>query len=277
MPSTAQPEQRIVFLGSRIASARRPLPERVAFCRNRTELGAILGEAPREVTWVSLNRAMTDLLLKEAISLGPNVRAWLRKSHLLTLAPPRLESIPTLLSLFHPVSGLVEGFRWLPREELVAVLTRAEAAERFIGGNVDVKAKALTLLRGDLSTVVAPMALFEASGDGTKPDFSRLGFTDYGRTIVLGDYEASADAVLYELDSDYRRELKKRRQATEQSFGASLMRLRKQKRLRRGDFAPITPKQIARLERGETEKPQKKTLQVIADRLGVRPEEIEDY
>jgi len=253
------------------------LPRRVAVCRDRSELGAVVREAPTAVTWVSCNRSWTETLLKEAIRLGPNLRAKLRKSHLLTLAPPRLQSIPALLSLFHPVSGLVEGFRWLPPEELIAVITRDDAADRFIGGNVDERAEALTLLRGDLSTVVAPMAMFAASGDGTKPDFSRLGFTDYGRTIMLGDYEAAADAVLYELDPAYRRKLEKRRRATERTFGASLMRLRKQRRLRRSDFAPLSAKQIARLERNETPQPHAKTLRVIADRLGVLPEEIASF
>ena len=52
---------------------------------------------------------------------------------------------------------------------------------------------------------MAPFSIFPKSGDGTAPDFTRLRLTDYGRTIALGDYEASADAILYELDPDYRR------------------------------------------------------------------------
>ena len=42
---------------------------------------------------------------------------------------------------------------------------------------------------------------------------------DYGRTVALGDYEASADAILYELDLDYRRHLKKQRRQSERTFG----------------------------------------------------------
>jgi transcriptional regulator with XRE-family HTH domain len=55
------------------------------------------------------------------------------------------------------------------------------------------------------------------------------------------------------------------------------MRLRKQRRTKRSDFAPISSKEIARIERNEVEKPHAKTLGIIAGRLGVRPEEIESY
>ena len=168
-----------------------------------------------------------------------DIRAVFEGSNLLTLTPPRTESIPALLGLFNPVYGLVEGFRWLPSDELVVVIMRDDAADRFIGGNVDSKAKSITLLRGSMKTVVAPFSVFEKSGDGTKPNFSKLGFTDYGRTVVLGAYEASADAVLYELDPVYRRKLNKQRRQTERSYGASLMRLRRQRRLKRSEISPI--------------------------------------
>ena len=65
--------------------------------------------------------------------------------------------------------------------------------------------------------------------------------------------------------------------ATGRPFGASLMRLRKQRRLRRSDFAPISSKEIARLERNEVAAPHGKTLETIAKRLEVRIEEITDF
>jgi len=225
------------------------------------------------VTWISFNRTFTDMLLERAV----DIQADFQGSNLLTLTPPRTESIPALLGLFNPVHGLVESFRWLPSDELVAVIMRDDAADRVIGGSVDSQARAITLLRGNMKTVVAPVSVFEESGDGTKPNFSKLGFTDYGRTVVLGDYEASADAILYELDPDYRRKLKKQRRQTDRSFGASLMRLRKQSRLRRSDFSPVSSKEIARIERNEIAKPHAKTLEVIAHYLGVRPDEIASF
>lgn len=109
------------------------------------------------------------------------------------------------------------------------------------------------------------------------PDFAGLRLTDYGRTIALGDYEVAADAILNELDPEYRRRLEKRRRLSERTFGAARLRSRKQRRLKRSDFAPISLKEIARIERNGVEKPHAKTLEVIADRLGVEPEEIEHY
>ena len=55
------------------------------------------------------------------------------------------------------------------------------------------------------------------------------------------------------------------------------MRLRKQRRLKRSDFTPISSKEIARLERNEVATPHAKTLETIAKRLEVRVEEIEGY
>ena len=273
MKTAIDTEQRFIFLGSQKGLLKEPLPPRVFVCRDRSEVEEAVTRSARRVTWISFTRQLTDALLEKAV----DVRADLRGSHLITLAPPRAESIPALVGLFHPVFGLVEGFRWLPKEELVEVVTLDDASERFIGGSVDPKAKTLTLLRGDIEAVVAPFAMFPKSGDGTAPDFTRLRLTDYGRTVALGDYEASADAILYEIDPDYRRSLRKRRRQSERTFGAALMRLRKQRRLKRSDFAPVSAKEIARIERNEIGKPHTNTLEKIADRLGVRPEEIECY
>lgn len=273
MKTTIKNEQQLIFLGSRKGLFREPMPPRVAVCHDRSEVEAAVCRPTKHVTWISFTRNFTDILLKEAV----DTRADLRESHLITLTPPRSESIPALVGLFHPVFGLGEGFQWLPKEELVEALTRNDAADRFLGGSVDHRAKTLTLLRGDVTAVVAPFSSFPKSGDGTAPDFSRLGLTDYGRTVILGDYEASADAILYERDPGYRRRLKKQRRQSDQSFGASLLRLRKHRRLKRSDFAPISAKAIARIEREEVDKPQAKTLGVIADRLAVLPEEIGNY
>jgi hypothetical protein len=47
--------------------------------------------------------------------------------------------------------------------------------------------------------------------------------------------------------------------------------------LKRSDFAPVSPKEIARIERNEVGKPHAKTLEAIASRLDVRPEDIDGY
>jgi len=266
-------QQRIIFLGPQKGLFKKTLPPRIFICRDRSEVEAAMSGRTNKGTWVSFTRDFTDILLKHAV----DTRADLRGSHLITLTPPRVESIPALLGLFHPAFGLGAGFHWLSKDEFVETIVMAVASDRFIGGSVDLKAKALTLLRGDITAVVAPFSIFPRSGDGTAPDFARLRLLDYGRTVALGSYEASTDAILYELDPDYRRKLRKHRQQSEKTFGASLMRLRKQRGLKRSDFAPISLKEIARLERNEVGRPRAKTLEVLASRLNVCAEEIETF
>lgn len=102
-------------------------------------------------------------------------------------------------------------------------------------------------------------------------------FSDYGHTVVLGHYEASTDAILYESDPGYRRTLQGKRLEQDRSFGAALRRLRKQRGLRQSDFDALAAKTIARIERNEVEKPHRETLKLIADRLGVEPDDIATY
>jgi hypothetical protein len=167
----------------------------------------------------------------------------------------------------------------LPSEELLDVLSAPprEAAGLFIAGVVDIESQTLALTLGNLRTITVPLAMFRPSGMGVQPDFSRLSLTDYGHTVRFGDYEASSEAILYEADADYRRKTRKKMLAEEKTFGASLRRLRKQKGLSRGDFPPLSSKTIARIERNEVEKPHGDTLSVIADRLGVEPEDVDSY
>lgn len=159
------------------------------------------------------------------------------------------------------------------------VLNADNRSELFIGGNVDHATEMITLWRGDLKPINVPFAAFKRSENGISPDFNDLGIKDYGHTIRLGEYEAAADAILYEFDPEYRRRAKKNRIAAEKSFGASLRRLRILRGLKRDDFSQLSPKTIARIELGETEKDgiHPKTLKAIAQRLSVRPEDIEEY
>ena len=135
----------------------------------------------------------------------------------------------------------------------------------------------LTLVRGDLRRLSVPLSMFPPSGMGEHPDPARLGFTDCGNTVQLGDYEAAADAILYEADPDLRSRLLAKKRAEDRTFGACLRRLRLLRGLRQGDFGEATAKTIARIERGETAAPHGHTLKVIAARLGVEPNEITSY
>jgi hypothetical protein len=229
--------------------------------------------APGGSVFISLGQGSTDALLKASLGFKRGTRF----DQLLAIEPPREASIPALLGLFKAVIGYGASYRWLPVEELLRVVTSDEAADRFIGGAVDRETQTVALVRGNGQTIVVPFSSFEPTGTGTEPDFEALALTDYGHTVALGDYEAATDAVLYEVDLDYRKQLRRDRKRSEKTFGASLSRLRLQKGLARGDFAPLSAKTIARIERNEVEKPHGRTLEVIAGRLGVSTDQIESY
>jgi hypothetical protein len=186
--------------------------------------------------------------------------------------------LPALHTVFRKVVGQVESFKALPSEELVDVLMgpRHDARDLFIGGSVDPMSETLTLTRGNLETVVVPLSMFRPSGKAT-PDASDFAVEDYGHTVRLGEYEAAADAILYEVDPDFRKRLNAKRRQEDRGFGASLRRLRLQRHLSRADFPGLSPKTLARIERGETGRPHGKTLTVLAKTLGVKPDDIETY
>jgi DNA-binding Xre family transcriptional regulator len=176
------------------------------------------------------------------------------------------------------VIGEARLFRTLPPDQLAEVLSASEdhARELFIGGAVDPESGTLALVRGDLDRVFVPLSIFRPSGT-SKPEFRRFELDDYGHTIRFGGYEAAAEFVLYEVDPEYRRRVNAQRRAEEQGFGPSLRRLRIQRGLSREDFPGVSAKTIARIERGEVEKPHGKTLRVIAAALDVEPGEIEGH
>jgi hypothetical protein len=256
-----------------VGSTATKVPTGVNVCRLSTDLTSFVREAPKTRVYVSYRQSSTDDLLREGLKLGRGIRM----GNLLTLEPPRPESVPSLSGLFERVIGAIAGYRWLPFDELPTVLSGKDAADRFIGGAADVAGETLALVRGNLTTIVVPFTYFDPSGDGTKPDFSKLAFADYGHTVSLGEYEASADGILYEFDPAYRQKLNKERRANQRNFGASLRRLRLQRQLKRSDFPGLTAKTIARIERSEVERPHGKTLEAIAKRLGVSADQIESY
>jgi hypothetical protein len=102
--------------------------------------------------------------------------------------------------------GAAPDLKLLRLEELLDVLSvpQNEAAGLFIAVVADPQSQTLALTRGNLKTITVPFSMFPPSATGVHPDFSRLSLTDYGHTVRLGDYEAAADAILYEADPEYR-------------------------------------------------------------------------
>jgi len=97
----------------------------------------------------------------------------------------------------------------LDPKELSEVLALPENKKRnhLISGYVDYELKQIMCFRGSGTSLAIPFDIFKPSGTGLEPDFEKLEFIDYGLTLKLGEYEAAVDAILYEIDEDYRNEI----------------------------------------------------------------------
>lgn len=179
--------------------------------------------------------------------------------------------------VFRVVVAPGNGVHLLPVSEILDVLAAENPQDLFIGGVVDPASEVAVFYRGTLEPVVVPLSWFHRRNPSPRPDFGDFEVADSGLTVRFGEYEASTDLILYAHDPEYRRRAKERRLKQDDSFGASLRRLRLLRAVSREDFPGISAKQIARIERGEIRKPHRRTLETIARRLGVQVEEIASY
>ncbi|HEU0079659.1 MAG TPA: helix-turn-helix transcriptional regulator [Longimicrobiaceae bacterium] len=236
-----------------------------------TELYLRLSGTRRPHVWIS------DF----ALEFAP-LAAWVHESRgdlrlLLLSTAVRPAQKEYLSTIFRCVLTLDRVNRFLPMQELAVVMGSPERNDLFIAGVVDPVDRVVVLYRGNLDRLIVPFAWFTSGKSLVEPDFEDFAPADYGNTIRLGSYEASADAILYEFDPEYRRRAKRRELRQDVSFGASLRRLRLMRGVSRDDFPGIAARTIARIERGEVERPREETLHRIAQRLGVTPEEIPTY
>ena len=183
----------------------------------------------------------------------------------------------SLRNYFGHVAWTDSREHWLAPREMFEVLTLPDAMKYIIGGLVDQRTSTLTVYRGDLGTITVPLSVFKATGTGLEPDPTDFRVIDGGQAIRMGKYEATADVIFYEGDADYRRALRKRRKEEERGLGPALRRLRIQRGLRQTDFGNVPAKTLARIERGEITKAQRRTLAAIAEKLGVSPQEMETF
>ncbi|MEE8410176.1 MAG: helix-turn-helix transcriptional regulator [Myxococcota bacterium] len=201
-----------------------------------------------------------------------------RERRLLLLEPVESPRLDLLNALFKSVVVREKDVGMLDSNDIAEVLAAPNKEDLFIGGRVDRKDKVIVVYRGDLSRLIVPFSVFRARRGGTKPNYDDFEVIDCGQTIRLGAYEAAGEAILYELDADYRRRARKNRIRESRSFGAALRRLRLQRGMRLTDFRPdVTDKEVGRIERNEVKRPRPATVKKIAARLGVEPEEIASY
>lgn len=248
-------------------------------CTTADDIRKALQTADRDSVWISPRTEMTDELIRTAhqsLSRRPGRRPHFGK--LLLLEAPRVRTLPFLADLFDAVIGGTQAFRTLPENMLIDVLAAPaeEVRDVFIGGVIDQKNGLLSLTRGNLEQVSVSLSIFHPSGT-SRPNFRQFRLDDYGQTVCFGDYEASADFILFDADRDFRRRTIAKRHDEAKGFGPSLRRLRIQRGLSRTDFPGISSKTIARLERGDVERPHENTVRKIAATLGVAAEDLETY
>lgn len=253
--------------------------DRTVACKRDTDIPGVLKSVSNDSLWISSSSHMTDALLRAITHSVSTVHefghCW---GSLLTLESPKPNAIPFLRTLFQHVVGESASFKWLPSDQLGEVLAGDSNAARdvFIGGVNDTEFGLVTLVRGNFERITIPLSIFRPSGT-SKPDFTRFELDDYGHSVRFGEYEASTHFILYEADADYRKRMKKKQRAEENSFGASLRRLRVLKGVPQSGFSGISAKTIGRIESGVVEKPHGATLTTISQKLGVSSEEIESY
>ncbi len=266
---------RLVLLQKTKPTRRAELERRAGLqvCSTTDDIRAVLRNKGRHSV-ISSDRALTKKFVELAAE-HPQYRA----TRFVTLQPPEAGTASVLSAVADRLLGTNDNFRWLPTNELCEVIQADDETRRTlaIGGAIDEASRQVVLVLGDLNSVRVPFKNLKPSGDGTKPDFSQLEIRDFGHSVAFGDYEAAVDALLYEVDSDFRKRLKVLRSETDGAFGSCLRRLRLQRGLSRDDFGSISSKTIARIERGETTKPRGRTLQQLAERLGVAAAEIEEF
>ena len=200
----------------------------------------------------------------------------LRATRLLAIDPVGSDRAESLRASFGRVVAS-PGYRFLATSDLLAVMTAENAADRLVGVLVSRETAELVLVRGDASTMAVPFTWFHVTPTGVAPDFDDVEVVDFGIGLRLGSYEAAVEAILYELDRDFRARERQRRIEMDPSFGAALRRLRIQKGVPRSGFPGISEKEIARIERGEVARPHAATLRAIASRLGVEPVDVETF
>ena len=179
--------------------------------------------------------------------------------------------------------GVFDGgtARLLPEHQLVEALRSDERDELAVGVTVDAATDAVVMHRGSLDRLVVPSEWFREQARGREGVAGRFDLeaarpTDYGQTLQFGEFEVAVGALLYEFDANVRRRQRERAR-DERGLGASVRRLRLQRRLRQEDLPGLSRREVGRIERGEVQTPRKATREKLAAALGVQEPELGEY
>ena len=233
--------------------------------KTKVDLERAVERSEREDLWIARGSQITKFL--HDVNFAPR-----KAPELIVLGDVSQSRIEILRNFFKRL--IYQEEIKLPFAQLAEVMAARHRSDLLIGGTIDQAGGWALFYRGDFSVVVVPLSAFPKSGDGNRPDFSRFAIEDHGQTVRFGEYEAAAEAILYEFDAEFRKRYRKNLVKTEKGLGPSIRRLRLQKGLRQTDFADVDEKEIRRIEAGEVKKPHQSTLQKIAAKLDVNVEEL---
>lgn len=95
----------------------------------------------------------------------------------------------------------------LPPLELETILSLPDSQKGryFVAAYADFDNKQVVLCRGDGTNIMVSFVLFEPNATAI-PDFTDISIGDYGQTVRLGSYEASARSILLAVDWQFRAE-----------------------------------------------------------------------
>ncbi len=198
-----------------------------------------------------------------------------RRRDLLLLEPVPRTRREAMRQLFDNVVAPDDEIELLPEEQLFAVLAEDHPGDYFIGAGYDTDDELVVLYRGNMEALGVKEEMFEANERAT-PEPEDLEIVDWGQTLRMGEYEISADSILYRRDAEFRKRRKEHRKSIDDSLGGSIHRLRSMKGLNQDDINGVTERTVRRIEKNEVE-PRTSTRQKLADALDVEPDELDTY
>ena len=214
-----------------------------------------------------------DAVLNDVASLL--ARSCRRSGSLVVLFCPRAPVLPCLYQgmdrvIYMDLAGACTA------KQTLEILEAPDRRERLIGGLLDAPTATVTFWSGDLRPLV-----LQTDWIGQRVGTKELGaggwrIADGGRVVEIGSSKLPAHDILCQGDVEFRRELRRRRWAADESLGGRVRVLRKKLGLRREDFPGIDAKTVARIERNEIRRPQRETLRLISQTLGLSDEQSQD-
>ncbi len=194
-----------------------------------------------------------------------------RSGLLVVLFCPRVQILPCL---YRSMDRLIymDPAGACSAKHTLEIMEAPDRHERLIGVLPDAGTATVTFWSGDLRPLIVPSDWISQRVRTVKFSAGTWRITDGGRTVEIGSGKLAAHEILCQYNAQFRREFRRRQWAADESLGGQVRVLRRKLGLRREDFPGIDAKTVARIERHEIRHPQRETLRLIAQTLGLSDE-----